>query len=185
MRLRATPVHFEARAGIMLLVFRCPHCQQTVRRTVAADDRDIACEHCGWTRELRAESDATKSPAACCVCGCDDLWRQKDFPQRVGVALVATGALLSTLAWSWFRPVLAIGVLLVFAAIDLVLYWAMPDVLVCYRCGTRHSPEAIDPAHPRFDLETAERYRQERLRLEEAERAAGGTRLAKNAPRGT
>jgi hypothetical protein len=168
---------------IMRLVFRCPGCQQTVRRTVAAGDRELACESCGWTRESRSECDATNAPAACCVCGCDDLWRQKDFPQRVGVALVATGALLSTIAWSDFRPVLAIGVLLAFAALDLVLYRAMRDVLVCYRCGARHSPEAIDPAHPRFDLETAERYRQERLRLEEAGRSTEAASVAASAPR--
>ena len=53
------------------------------------------------------------------------------------------------------------------ALFDLVLYAFMKDVLVCYRCGAQHRRFDPDDQHPRFDLEVAERYRQEAMRLEE------------------
>jgi hypothetical protein len=94
------------------------------------------------------------------------LWRQKDFPQRVGVLMVVAGALLSTIFWWFMEPVWAIGVLLLFALLDGVLYTLMPDVLVCYRCKARHRHAPLDGRHERFNLETHERYRQEAMRLE-------------------
>jgi cytochrome c553 len=104
------------------------------------------------------------------VCGCDDLWRQKDFPQRVGLAMVALGAILSTIAWAYHMPATALGVLLGFALVDLVLFTVMKDVLVCYRCHARYGDVTFRDDQPRFNLETAERYRQEAARLEEARR---------------
>ena len=82
--------------------------------------------------------------------------------------MVTVGAVLSTLAWNWYRPLWAIGILMGFALVDLVLFALMPDVLVCYRCGARHRHPQPDESIPRFDLEVAERYRQESARLEEA-----------------
>lgn len=84
--------------------------------------------------------------------------------------MVAAGALLSSIAWSLHRPIAALGILLGFAALDLLLYVVMPDVLVCYRCRARHSGGDLKE-HPPFDHETAERYRQEHLRLQNAARA--------------
>src|SRR5690606_12320833 len=111
---------------------------------------------------------STRPTAECLVCGCDDLWRQKDFPQGLGLVIVGAGMLLSTIAWALYWPVTAIGILMAFALADLVLYARMSDVLVCYRCKARHRPHEIAAAHGTFDLETAERYRQERLRLEKS-----------------
>jgi hypothetical protein len=112
-------------------------------------------------------------PAHCLVCGCDDLWRQKDFPVRLGLTLVALGAILSTLAMAWYYPALGLGILMAFALADFVLYAVMPDVLVCYRCAARHRHARPGEAIPRFNLETAERYRQETARLEEHRASAG------------
>jgi hypothetical protein len=109
---------------------------------------------------------ASEQPGRCLVCGCGDLWRQKDFPQGLGLLLVGLGALGSTIAWAYWRPVLAIGILMGFALADLLLYTLMKDVLVCYRCRARHRNAHLDEEHPRFNLEVAERYRQEALRLE-------------------
>ncbi len=87
---------------------------------------------------------------------------------------VALGALLSTIAWFYMWLVVAIGILMVFALADLLLYALMNDVLVCYRCNARHRHAIIDEQHARFDLETAERYRQEAIRLNESTKAGGG-----------
>ncbi len=84
--------------------------------------------------------------------------------------MVAAGALLSTIFWAFMEPLWAIGVLLLFALIDGVLYTAMRDVLVCYRCLARHRHTPLDGRYERFNLEMHERYRQEALRLETADR---------------
>jgi hypothetical protein len=122
-----------------------------------------------------AEDIAAGRPTACLACGCGDLWRQKDFSPRLGLTLVGLGILLSTIAWARMEPVWAIGILMAFALVDLLLYTLMNDVAVCYRCGDRLRHVEFADDHPRFDLETHERYRQEALRLEQV---AGPTRPA-------
>ncbi len=78
------------------------------------------------------------------------------------------GALFSTLAWAWHRPVLALGILMAFALVDLLLYTFMSDMLVCYRCRARHRRTAMQDGHPAFNLEVNERY----LQLEKRRNAA-------------
>jgi len=145
----------------------CPSCQQPLWIEVVSESDDVSCAACGWSRKL-AQGDVTENrPNRCLLCGCQDLWRQKDFPQKLGVAMVAVGAMLSTIAYYnyWYKT--AIGVLLFFALIDLLLYTFMSDVLVCYRCGAMHRRTDLHAEHPVFNLEVAERYRQESHRLAE------------------
>ncbi len=82
--------------------------------------------------------------------------------------MVALGAILSTIAWAYHLPATALGVLLGFALVDLLLFTFMKDVLVCYRCNARYRDAALGEDYPRFNLEKAERYRQEAARLEAA-----------------
>ena len=72
--------------------------------------------------------------------------------------------LASTVAWYQYRPGVAIGILMVFALVDLALYSLMKDVLVCYRCQSRHRLDGPTDGYERFNHERAERYRQEALR---------------------
>ncbi len=153
----------------MHVVFQCPGCHKTRRIAVSSGTTALACDECHWNRPVHDLENA--APQRCLVCGCDDLWRQKDFPQRAGLAMVALGALLSTIAWAYHMPATALGVLLGFALVDLVLFTVMPDVLVCYRCHARYRDVSFRDDHPRFNLETAERYRQEAARLDEARRS--------------
>jgi hypothetical protein len=154
----------------MQVVYQCPDCQLLNYRDVGSTNRKLDCSACDWDRAF-AETDLNgETPQRCLACGNDDLWRQKDFPQGLGLLMVATGATLSTIAYWQMEVNWAIGILLVFAAIDLVLYVAMPDVLVCYRCQSRHRKAKIAEDHPRFDLELNERYRQEEIRLAESKK---------------
>lgn len=154
----------------MQILYSCPVCSGTVRNEVTAATAAVKCGHCAWSRPLREADLSEQRPTRCLVCGCSDLWRQKDFPARLGMAFVALGAILSTIAMAWYYPATALGILLAFALGDLVLYVVMPDVLVCYRCQARHRVTQPDDVYPRFNLETAERYRQEAARLDEAQR---------------
>lgn len=152
----------------MWIVFECPACNVNSLVEVVAETADLRCPKCSWQRPIATENRSGNEPTECLVCGCEDIWRQKDFPQRVGVLMVATGALVSTIFWWFMMPAWAIGVLLLFALMDGVLYTLMRDVLVCYRCGSRHRHAPLDGRHERFNLETHERYRQEAIRLEDA-----------------
>jgi hypothetical protein len=127
----------------------------------------MLCHRCGWSRQ-NDQASQVNNPRGCCACGCGDLWRQKDFPQRIGLSLVVVAAVLSTMAWANHQPELSIGILMAFALGDLLLYTFMKDMLVCYRCGARHRKTEIDAAHPGFNLETNERYRQQAIQVAES-----------------
>jgi len=152
----------------MQIVFHCPGCDTTNYRHVNTASHSLDCSHCDWTRQIPEADLKDETPQCCLTCSNSDLWRQKDFPQGLGLLMVVAGATLSTIAWWKMEPAIAIGILLVFAAIDMLLYVAMPDVLVCYRCRSRHRKASIAEEHPRFNLELHERYRQEEIRLAES-----------------
>jgi hypothetical protein len=152
----------------MRIDFHCPKCLKADTADVAAHGNSLSCRHCGWNRAW-ATGEPVNPPRHCLVCGCEDLWRQKDFPAHWGVAIVGAGILFSTLATAWMRPVLAIGILMGFALADMLLFMFMRDALVCYRCHARFRQTAIDAKHPKFQLELNERYRQEALRLNQGD----------------
>lgn len=130
--------------------------------------QQLTCSHCGLERTIPANAVENGMPTRCLGCGNTDLWRQKDFPQRIGLGMVALGAILSSIAWGYHRPILALSILVGFAITDMVLFWVMPDVLVCYRCRARHRVSAAGESFSPYNHEVGERYRQERIRLEQA-----------------
>jgi hypothetical protein len=171
----AEPATLAAHRGerSVLLTFGCPKCGAMNRQAIPSGG-GAACA-CGWAGSCDTGScdtgscdtgGASPEPEHCLVCGCHDLWRQKDFPQGAGLLMVGLAIVSSTIAYALWRPILALGILMFFALIDAAIYALMRDVLVCYRCRARHGGFLPAAAHPTFDLETAERYRQERLRLE-------------------
>ncbi len=148
----------------MRLVFSCPSCQGVVLLQDVEKQSEICCNYCSWKKEIPAEKIVNEKPQSCLVCGCDDLWRQKDFPVALGLTMVGLGILISTIFYAYYRPELALGVLMIFALIDMALYFFMKDVLVCYRCASRHRSDPINDDDPAFDLEVAERYRQQAIK---------------------
>jgi len=90
--------------------------------------------------------------------------------------MVAAGAIGSTWAIAYYKPILAISILLFFALVDMLLYAWMPDVLVCYRCHTRYRDPQQGEEYSPFQLETSERYRQEAARLAENRETGGPAR---------
>jgi hypothetical protein len=150
----------------MWIVFECPSCRNSSASEVVAATEQLRCSSCSWQRPVAESNRSATEPASCLVCGCEDLWRQKDFPQRLGVLILAVEVILATYFWARMEPIRTYGVLLFFALLDGVLYTLMRDVLVCYRCKARHRRAPLDGRHERFNLETYERYRQEAIRLE-------------------
>lgn len=156
----------------MQISYDCPKCLQPSRSEVTTTSRGVKCSSCEWTRSIVDGDLREETPCRCLVCGGSDLWRQKDFSQRLGVTIVALGVILSTVATAYMRPELALGILMAFALADMVLYAVMRDCLVCYRCHARYRQVPNLEQVGTFDLEVNERYRQEAIRLKQAEQSA-------------
>jgi hypothetical protein len=157
------------------LAFDCPRCLKANLVEAGPGTAMVACRHCGWTRPLADGDVSADTPRCCLVCGCTDLWRQKDFPPQLGLALVGLGIVLSTVAVYFLRPMLALGILMAFALADMVLFAVMRDALACYRCHARYRKVGSAEQHQRFNLELNERYRQEAARLQAAQQSQAAT----------
>ena len=149
----------------MQVVFDCPRCLQRNAIEILPSTPSTSCRHCDWVREIDARVIATDIPQNCLCCGCEDLWRQKDFPPLVGLVMVGAGIVLSSIAVAYMRPILALGILMGFALVDMVLFAVMRDRLVCYRCHSIYRKLGKTEGHAKFNLELNERHRQEAARL--------------------
>ena len=106
------------------------------------------------------EPETTEYLTACRACGCRDLFVRKDFPQKLGLAIVAAaGGAFLVLAARATTLYIGVWVLVGAALLDGVLYLFVPRLTVCYRCRAefRHVPP--NPRHGPFELAVAEKYR--------------------------
>lgn len=106
--------------------------------------------------------------ASCSQCGNTELYRQKDFPQWLGMTLLGGACLVFFIFAIRYQYAIAWSVLLGSAALDGLIYLIVGDVVICYRCGAKHRGWPSRNFHP-FELTTAEKYRQERIRHEQLE----------------
>ena len=98
-----------------------------------------------------------------------DLYIQKDFPTALGLWIVLIGFAISTVFWYYEMPLFTYLVLIISIAVDYLLYYKVPDVTICYRCLSQYrgaGSNALSRFKP-FDLAIGERYRQERIRVEQ------------------
>ena len=152
--------------------FSCPACDHAAR---ADFDESVSwqCPVCDHRVAIAAVGDTLR---ACKICANPDLYRKKDFPHWLGMLLLVAACLAFLVTNYLYRPWLAWGILLVSALIDGLLYMAVGDVIVCYRCGANHRGFVSKPEHGAFEPSVGERYRQERLRRGELQ-ANGRTRV--------
>jgi len=95
----------------------------------------------------------TQAPlSACAKCGHRELYRRKDFPRRLGLVVVAVAAVLVFWTESYWPLAAA-------AAIDLIFFLLIPEVVVCYQCGAEHRRVVFDPKPPLFDIAVADRHK--------------------------
>src|SRR5438105_3181435 len=122
----------------MELTFECPACHVVGRCSDLEAASEAICTRCHCARELRRDAIDAGSLRACPLCGTEDLYVQKDFPQGLGLAIVVVGFVISTVFWYQDRPVPALGVLLLSALVDMALFYLVPDVTICYRCLSQY-----------------------------------------------
>ena len=96
----------------------------------------------------------------CPKCGCADLFVRKDFPQKLGLAIVVVAA-VAFLALASRPRYFYLGALVLAAAAiaDAVIYLFVGRVTVCYRCRAEFRDVPVNPNHEAFELAVAEKYR--------------------------
>jgi hypothetical protein len=141
----------------MQILAKCPKCDAGLPVGAADAPPAIRCGRCATEIPL-SFSDAVRSDRAvdrCPVCGGTDFYRRKDFDPKIGVAIVAVGAIISAVFYWFGRDLAAYGVLAGAALIDLVVYGRLNDLTVCYRCHSEFRG-AYERTAPGFDLHTAD-----------------------------
>jgi hypothetical protein len=153
----------------MELTFSCPDCGTVGQVSSLETAIRAVCCRCGAARPLHPEAIFQSRLYACPWCLTTDLYLQKDFPQGLGLFIVVVGFAISTVFWFSEMPIATFAVLVASAVVDGVLYHTVPDVTICYRCScqVRGAGSNPDGSFRPFDLAVGERYRQERIRLQQ------------------
>jgi hypothetical protein len=144
----------------MNATFSCPGCHEAARQHFESASTGMTCPHCGQQIKFAAGSIEGDRLKRCLVCPSTDLYVRKDFPQRIGVLIVAVGIIGSSIAWSYANLPWTFGILFGTALFDLALFAVVGNALMCYRCGAQYRGTAEMDAHGQFNLETHEKYRQ-------------------------
>jgi hypothetical protein len=130
------------------IAFRCPSCGGEAECGLDGQGR-CACgatPSLTLTFSLRDESMVDRCPA----CDGVQLYVQRDFNQKAGLAVVILGAIAAP-----FTHYLS---LVAAAIIDSGLYAMLAEITVCYRCHAHFRGFRRNPAHEPFDLHIAEQY---------------------------
>lgn len=143
--------------------FACPQCETPTRATLDGPV-DWECTTCDHRQRLEKPE---SPPTACAICGCAEMYKQKDFPHRLGLTVLLVAFAASVFTYGWYEKWLTWAILIGTAIFDGVLYAMVGDAVVCYRCHAYHKGVASGPEHQPFDIVVGERYRQERLRREQ------------------
>jgi len=149
------------------VTYACPHCHATSRSEFDDSTPEVTCVHCAQKIELSESAVEGQKLRRCLVCPSTDLYVRKDFPQRLGVALVGLGIIGSSIAWYHTNLMWTFGILFATALADVLLYTMVGDALMCYRCDALYRGVEEMDSHGSFDLETHEKYRQLAARIDE------------------
>jgi DNA-directed RNA polymerase subunit RPC12/RpoP len=149
----------------MNVTYHCPACPKRNREQISVASSALDCPHCHHQIAIAAKAINGKRLQRCLVCPSTDLYARKDFPQRLGVALVVLGIVGSSIAWASYHVFWTFAILFATALIDLLLYIIMGESLTCYRCGAQYRGFEDIEIHGGFELETHERYRQMAARM--------------------
>lgn len=152
----------------MNVAYVCPRCDRPVRVDVPEGCAEVGCPECRSSITIPDGAYEGGKLRQCLVCPSTDLFVRKDFSQRLGVSIVVAGFAASCVTWYLYLPYWTYGILFATAAVDVVLYFLVPNCLNCYRCNAQYRGLPDLDSYEAFNLETHERYRQQEIRLRDA-----------------
>ncbi len=127
--------------------YLCPKCEARLGRDAGENARP--CDVCGAASEVTAPPEGARIDR-CAACAHEQLYYQKDFNRRTGIALVAIGAALAP--FTYFISLAAVTVL------DYVIWRIVKNVIVCYECQAVHRGYPQNPDLKPFDLVIHDRH---------------------------
>src|SRR5262245_10489927 len=102
----------------MYVTFACPQCEQTAHTGLSPDATVIACPKCQSRVTMPRGAIEDGQLRRCVLCPSSDLYLRKDFPQRLGVALVVVGFAASCVAWHYYALFWTFAILFATALMD-------------------------------------------------------------------
>lgn len=153
----------ESRSTHVRLAFRCRDaaCRAALRADLATPGIDsLTCPACGKTHELRAIDTLIREAAIsrCAVCEGEEFFIRRDFPQKLGLALVVIFGLIASVFYYYRSIPATFGTLAALVVVDAAIYFFVGTVTVCYRCRAEYRGLPADTRHGGFDLATSEKY---------------------------
>ena len=151
------------------ITYSCPDCSGLLQASF--EDQTVAapCPACNSTRKLQDPELANGYLKRCIACPSTELFVRKDFPQRLGVAIVVTGFVISSVFWYYHNPFATFAVLLLTALIDVVLF--MDDGkragVLSLSCAISRSAR-VSTTTTSLIWKRTRKHRQQAIRLKEA-----------------
>jgi hypothetical protein len=93
----------------------------------------------------------------CPVCRGSEFFIRKDFPQRLGLAIVVIFGLAAVYYFT-VSVLIAWSILAAAVVVDLIIYAFLGRVTICYACRAEFRKCPLNPSHDGFDLATSEKY---------------------------
>jgi hypothetical protein len=127
--------------------FLCLQCEKRLVRDAGEVSRP--CDFCGVANSVVAPAEESVIDH-CAACGHAELYFQKDFNRRTGIALVVIGSIF--VPWTYGLSLLGVTVL------DYIVWRIVKDVIVCYHCQAVHRGCPPNPRLKPFDLVIHDRH---------------------------
>ena len=125
----------------MNVTYFCKTCGQVTRVPFTEQSTAVHCTRCSAEQKfpatfLNEDAEGNTVLERCTICGSPELYYRKQFNQRLGLAIIALGSTLSTIAYYYHNLFWTFLILFVFAGVDLLFYIFMRNLLQCYKCNS-------------------------------------------------
>lgn len=122
--------------------------------------RPMICPSCGHPHDLNVSDELAEahSVKTCPACAGREFFIRRDFPQKLGLALVIIFGVAASIFYFYENVLATFATLFSLVLVDAVIYFFVGRVTVCYKCRAEFRGALYNPDHQPFDLATSEKY---------------------------